>query len=178
MKTLNLCISTAVILLSLFSSFTIKQDKNYYSAKDLQEITPLIENTIILYDTTKLLQGIKFAVTSKDYTERYKNQFLTYTAFNLLKLHLEKIFNDPGALIYSDAEANSVLKPEERKALPKGQVNAIRFFETWYYNKQTGEIVKKQLGYAVLQWDYKKQVFREWYLYFTSQEARLAYLKN
>lgn len=181
MKT-KLCICTATILLALFYSFTPPLSVKH--EKDLGPITPLIANMVMLYDTTKLLNGVKYANTSKDYVERYRTQLLTYPAFNLLKAGLEKKFNDPKALIYSDAEKETTLNLEERKKLPllndlkNLPVNCIIFFESWYYNKQTGEIVKKQLGYSVGKWDHEKEAFRELYLYFISKETKAIYVKN
>ena len=57
-------------------------------------------------------------------------------------------------------------------------VNSIFFYESWFYNKRTGEIVRKQLGYGIWQWVEEKQAWRERYVYFTSKEAREIVLKN
>lgn len=185
MKTTSLCGCTAAILLALFCSFTTsvfkKDTKGYTEENDLVEITSLIQTTVMLYDSTKFLKEVKQANSSNDYIEQYRTQFLTYPAFNALKMQLEKTYNDAKSLIYFDAESAAASTLRERKDQKEKffkKVNTLTFYETWYYNKQTGEIVKKQLGYAVGQWDNEKDAFREWYLHFTAQEARLVYLKN
>ncbi len=186
MKQITLCICTAAIVLALISSFTLIKGKSNVisdrSENELIEITPLIQSTVMLYDTTKFINGVKYANSPKDYNEVARTKFLTYSSFNSLKAQLQITYNDHKSLIYFDAEAGNVSTTSERKMQEAKdlfkKVNILTFFESWYYNKHTGEIIKKQLGYSVGQWDYEKQAFREWYLYFTSQQARAIYLKN
>lgn len=175
------------------------------SENDLIEITPFIEVDIWLYDTTKENSS---ECPRHPPMEVFPSKFLNQKGFNLLTNQLKQTYNDPNTLIYSDPESKLPASLKERKRLIikcdsiesvsirfKGKtyankalnydsttfwknVDIVKFFESWYYNKRTGEIVKKQLGYAIVKFHYDKGAFRVWYYYFNSKESREKVLKN
>lgn len=177
----------SAILLALFSSCatppvdkqTTQTDK---SENELEEITPLIETDVWLHDSAKQNKSNRPHPPMEAFPKRY----LSYPAFTSLIKEMKQTFNDHNALIYFDPESDSTASLKDRNNLIIKhdstifwkRINILKFYESWYYNKHTGEIVKKQLGYAVVQFDYDKEAPREWYYFFTSTEARAIYLKN
>jgi hypothetical protein len=184
---INLFTTAAAILLALFSSCATpsleKESKEKSkSENDLEEITPLIETDVWLYDSTKPNKSNRPHLPMEAFPKRY----LSYPAFTSLIKEMKQTLNDQNALIYFDPKSDSTASLKERNNLIIKhdstifwkRINILKFYESWYYNKHTGEIVKKQLGYAVVQFDYDKEAPREWYYFFTSKEARAIYLKN
>jgi len=177
------------------------------SNKDLIVIAPFLESRVMVVDTTQL-DLIKDAERLKMYKSDNAGRFLDEKALEALKTQLKATFLDPNALIYFATNSESVIPVSDRKnmctlcdSLPEtnvdangkeitktifvcdsssfwDRVNVVRFYESWHYNKRTGEIVKKQLGYSLLQWDYDKGAYREPYIYFASKEGKEVVAKN
>jgi hypothetical protein len=182
-------------------------DAEVSGKEDLVLISPFIESRVMVCDTTQL-DLIKDQERLKAYKADHTGMFLDEKALEELKKQLKLTFNDPNALIYFATNSESVIPVSDRKkmwlicdSLTQSNVDAngkevttsvfmcdstafwdrmtsVRFYESWYYNKRSGEIVKKQLGYSMLQWDYEKAAYREPYIYFTSKESKEVVAKN
>jgi hypothetical protein len=191
-----------MVVLNLFTFFACNEVQDTTGQdSDLEEITPFIETRVIVYDTMKLKNSEEDAL-ARTYMGERGVRFLSYAGFNTLVKQLKNTFYDPKALIYhSSLDDSSFTLKDRRKMMiicnsiemmnigDTGEmvstkmfacdstsfwnsVNTIMFYESWYYNKNTGEIVKKQLGYGVWQWVEEKEALRERYVNFTSKEAR------
>lgn len=187
------------------STTTEKIDKAD-TESDLVEITPFIINKVMLYDTTQL-KNFPSGMLQVDYMQMKGAYFLDQAGLNAFRTQMNAAFMNPKSLIYYSPFDETPLTQKQKRdkymkcdSLMQTNVDAsgkevtteifacdstsffymmstINFYESWYYNKRTSEIEKKQLGYSVWQYDSDKEAFRELFIYFVSEEARKKAIK-